>query len=321
MKDQAISPTEHAYLGSLTTVAESARDYIHQSKAQNTRRAYHSDWAHFQVWCVQHRRTSLPATEQTLALYFSDLASTHKTSTLQRRVASISQAHQIAGFESPTRGPVIRSVLAGIRRAKGTAPAMKTAVLTEDLFLLIKATSQDLLGCRDRALLLLGFAGAFRRSELVSLDCEDLDFQREGLIVTLRRSKTDPEAHGRKIGIPLGSAKTCPVRAIEEWMKRADITSGPLFRPVNRHGQLSRERLADKTVATVVKRWADSAGLDPGLYAGHSLRAGLATSAARNGASERSIMNQTGHKSHSMVRRYIREGSVFHDNAAGKAGL
>jgi integrase len=205
---------------------------------------------------------------------------------------------------------------AGIRRAKGTAPA-----LTEDLRLMVRAMPYSLLGSRDRALLLIGFAGAFRRSELVSLDVEDLAFEREGVVVTLRRSKTDPVGQGRKIGIPLGSGKTCPVRALERWMEAAGIEEGPLFRPVTRHSHVEDCRLSDKAVALIVKRWAQAVGLDPALYAGHSLRSGLATSAARNGASERSIMNQTGHRSVQMVRRYIREGTVFQENAAAKVGL
>lgn len=303
-------------------LSEQARDYLRNAKSENTRRAYRADWAHFEAWCSAQGKLALPATEETLVLYFTELASTHKTSTLARRVSSISQVHLAAGFESPTRTPVLRNLLAGIRRTKGTAPAVKTPVMTEELRLMVNATSGDLLGGRDRALLLIGFAGGFRRSELVSLDFEDLEFQREGVIVTLRRSKTDQEGRGRRIGIPLGSGKTCPVRALEKWIELSRIIVGPLFRPVNRHGQVGPARLSDKAVVLIVKRCADSAGLDPALYAGHSLRAGLATSAARNGASERSIMRQTGHKSESMVRRYIRDGEVFgRDNAAGKAGL
>jgi integrase len=254
-------------------------------------------------------------------LYFSALAATHKVSTLMRRLSAISQAHQVAGLETPTRGAVIRNLLAGIRRAKGTAPAVKTPVLTEDLRLMVKAIPENLPGWRDRALLLAGFAGAFRRSELVALDYEDLEFQREGLVVTLRRSKTDPEGQGRRIGIPLGSGRTCPVRALEKWIAAAAITAGALFRPITRHGGISSHRLSDKAVALIVKRWAEAAGLDAPSYAGHSLRAGLATSAARNGASERSIMRQTGHRSLHMVRRYIRDGEIFRENAAAKTGM
>jgi site-specific recombinase XerD len=321
MADAALALVPESAPGPLAVATEAARNYLRQAKADNTLRAYRADWAHFKNWCAVHELAPLLAQEETLVLYFSELAATHKVSTLQRRLASISQAHQVAGFETPTRGPVIRNLLAGIRRAKGTAPAVKTPALTEDLRLMVRAMPDSLLGYRDRALLLVGFAGAFRRSELVSLDVEDLAFEREGIVVTLRRSKTDPEGQGRKIGIPLGSGKTCPVRALEKWMEAARIEEGPLFRPVTRHGHVEESRLSDKAVALIVKRWAQAVGLDARKYAGHSLRSGLATSAARNGASERSIMNQTGHRSVQMVRRYIREGTVFEENAAGKVGL
>jgi integrase len=179
-----------------------------------------------------------------------------------------------------------------------------------------------MIGTRDRAIVLLGFAGAFRRSELVGLDTEDCAFGRDGLTVTLRRSKTDQEGQGRKIGIPYGSnPETCPVRVLQAWIGRAGITAGPLFRALNRHGQLQPGRLSGIDVARVVKKLAQRSGLDGAKYAGHSLRAGHATSAAIAGASERSIMNQTGHRSVQMVRRYIRDGSLFRENSAGKLGL
>ena len=177
-------------------------------------------------------------------------------------------------------------------------------------------------GARDRALLLLGFAGAFRRSELVGIDVEDLGFREEGLVVTLRRSKTDQEGEGRRVGIPYGSdPATCPFRAVRAWLKLSGIDSGPLFRPIDRRGRLGPSRLTDKSVALLVKRYVKDVGLDPARFSGHSLRAGLVTAAALAGASERSIMAQTGHRSPNMVRRYIRECSLFQDNAAAKTGL
>jgi len=179
-----------------------------------------------------------------------------------------------------------------------------------------------LIGTRDRALILLGFAGAFRRSELVGLDASDCIFGRDGLTVTLRRSKTDQDGAGRKIGIPYGAnPDTCPVRNLQDWIEQAGIVGGVLFRPLNRRGQLRPGRLSGIDVARVVKKLAQRAGLNPALYAGHSLRAGHATAAAIAGASERSIMNQTGHRSVQMVRRYIRDGSLFRENSAGKLGL
>ena len=179
-----------------------------------------------------------------------------------------------------------------------------------------------LLGVRDRALLLVGFAGAFRRSELVSLNVRDLKFTNDGLTVTLRRSKTDQEGSGRKVGIPYGSSpETCPVRSLRAWLEASGIESGPVFRPINRHGQIRPSRLSDRAVALIVKRAAEAAGKDPAEFAGHSLRSGLATAAAIGGASERAIMKQTGHRSTAMVRRYIRDGSLFRENAAARVGL
>jgi integrase len=186
---------------------------------------------------------------------------------------------------------------------------------------MVDTLPDSLLGIRDRALLLVGFAGAFRRSELVGLDVADVEFKREGLVVTLERSKTDQEGAGRKIGIPYGSnPATCPVRALQAWLEASATTEGALFRTMNRHGHV-KDRLSGQGVAIVVKRCAEAAGLNPDDYAGHSLRSGLATSAAAAGVSERAIMNQTGHKSVNMVRRYIREGSLFRENAAAGVGL
>ncbi len=237
-------------------------------------------------------------------------------------MCAISQAHQAAGCEPPTRVPAVRALMAGIRRAKGTAAAAKRPVLTADLKRMIETLPDTLRGTRDRALLLVGFAGAFRRSELVALDWQDVIFGAEGLTLTLRRSKTDPEGQGRKIGVPLGSRKEhCPARALEAWRDLAGGDAGPVFCPIRRDGSVVRRRLSDRAVARVVKRTAMAAGYDPALYAGHSLRAGLATAAAMGGASERSIMNQTGHRSLATLRRYIREGSLFLENAAAKTGL
>jgi site-specific recombinase XerD len=303
-------------------IAEQAQDYISQSKAANTVRAYRADWQHFCDWCGTHSQQAIPASPETVALYLSDLAGQGmKASTLQRRISSISQAHQMAGHETPTHEKAVRSVMAGIRRVHGTAQKGKAPTLTDDIRTMVDTLPDSLLGIRDRALLLVGFAGAFRRSELVGLDVADVEFKREGLVVTLERSKTDQEGAGRKIGIPYGSnPATCPVRALQAWLEASATTEGALFRTMNRHGHV-KDRLSGQGVAIVVKRCAEAAGLNPDDYAGHSLRSGLATSAAAAGVSERAIMNQTGHKSVNMVRRYIREGSLFRENAAAGVGL
>jgi site-specific recombinase XerD len=312
-------------LATLEHFAGRARDYIKEARAANTRRAYRADWADFTAWCKSHGQIALPATPETVALYLTDLAARCKTSTLQRRLTAIAQAHQAAGHsphESPTKHATVRAVWAGIRRAHGTAQEGKSPAVTADVRAMVATLSETFLGIRDRALLLLGFAGAFRRSELVGLDVRDLEFSRAGLVVTLRRSKTDQEGEGRKVGVPYGShPETCPVRAVQDWLDVSNLKEGPLFRSINRHEQIQPRRLSDKAVALVVKRTAKAAGLNPARYAGHSLRAGLATAAAMAGASERTIMAQTGHKSERMVRKYIRDGQLFRDNAAALVGL
>ena len=241
---------------------------------------------------------------------------------IQRRLNAIAEAHKAMGAESPTSAGIVRATLKGIRRTLGTAAAQKAPTLTDDIRATVDVADAGLIGARDRALILLGFAGAFRRSELVSLDIENCAFGKDGLTVTLRRSKTDQDGAGRKIGIPYGSnPETCPVRTVLAWIEQAGISGGPLFRSINRHGRVQLGRLSGIDVARVVKKLALRAGLDAAKYTGHSLRAGHATSAAIAGASERSIMNQTGHRSVQMVRRYIREGSLFRENSAGKLGL
>lgn len=305
----------------LRSTAERAVDYAQRARAENTLRGYRSDWIHFTTWCAAHGLDALPATEATLALYLTDLAEIRTTATLQRRIFSIGQAHKAAGHPSPMRGNAAL-VWRGIRRIKGTAQRGKAPARTQEIRRMTDTCGPGLLGTRDRALLLLGFAGAFRRSELVGLDVEDLDFTTDGLIIVLRHSKTDQEGAGAKVGIPYGSTPaTCPVRNVKAWLAATGITTGPVFRSVSRWGHLGTSRLTDQTVARVIKRRAQAAELPADRYAGHSLRAGLATAAAEAGVSERVIMTQTRHKSLTMVRRYIREGSLFRENAAAKVGL
>ena len=293
-----------------------AREFARQSKAENTLRGYRADWHDFCAWCERGGQRPLPASPETVAAYIAECAG------IQRRLNAIAEAHKAMGLDSPTAAGIVRNTLKGIRRALGTAAVQKAPALTADIRAMVEATDAGLIGARDRAIILLGFAGAFRRAEIVGLDVSDLAFGRDGLTVTLRRSKTDQDGQGRKIGVPYGSnPDTCPVRTLQTWLERAGITDGPVFRSLNRHGRIQPGRLSPVDVARVVKKLALRAGLDPSKYAGHSLRAGHATSAAASGASERSIMNQTGHRSVQMVRRYIREGSLFRENSAGKLGL
>jgi site-specific recombinase XerD len=309
-------------IGPLSEIADRASEFVQHSKASNTVRAYRADWSHFEMWCRAHGQSSLPAPPETVALYVADLSAIRKPATLTRRLSAISQAHQIAAMESPTTSAKVRLVMSGIRRSKGIAQVAKTPVLVDDLRRMISNLPEGLMGVRDRALLLIGFAGGFRRSELVALNRADFEFTREGLVVTIRRSKTDQDGEGRKIGVPFGSnPATCPIRSLQDWIEKSGISEGPMFRPINRHGKMASIRLSGAAVASVVKRYVGAAGLDAGQFAGHSLRSGLATSAAMAGASERSIMNQTGHRSLNTVRRYIRDGSLFRENAVAVVGL
>ena len=323
-------PASESALGPVRT---QARDYLDQAKSAATRKIYAREWRHFIHWCEGHARVPLPAAPETVTLYLAEAAQSIKVATVEKRIAALSQAHQLAGFTSPTQDILVRTVMRGIRRAKGTAPSPKRPLLTPDIRLLVAGLPDTAASRRDRALLLLGFAGGFRRSEIVGLDRRDLRPTADGVVVALRRSKTDQEGEGREVGIPYGSTPaTCPVRALRAWLELLPAEeaandralpgdNAALFRPVTRHGHLLRGRLTDQSVALIVKRRARAAGLDPASLAGHSLRSGLATSAAAAGVPERAIMAQTGHRSLTTLRKYIRSGSLFLENAAAKVGL
>jgi integrase len=320
LPDASDNPRDGGILERLTLQAEAS---FRAARAGSTLRAYEHDWNRFRLWCERNALVPLPASPQAVILYGTDLTKNDRKrwNTLARRLAAISQMHQQAGYDSPTRTWAVKQFLSGLRRELGVAPVRKRPMLLEDLREILKQIPNYLLGQRDRALLLLGFTGAFRRSELVGLDVEDLENVRDGMVVTVRRSKTDQEGEGRKVGIPRGADETtCPVRALEAWRTAAGIGSGPLFRSVNRHGQVLG-RLSGEGVAIAVKRYVAKLGFDPHEFAGHSLRSGLATSAAAAGKSERAIMNQTGHRSVTTVRRYIRDGNLFRENAAENLGL
>ena len=306
----------------LTPGMDRVREFVGASKSENTLRGYRSDWREFCSWCEARALAPLPAAPESVASYIADSAARLKVGSIQRRLNAIAEAHKAAGEDTPTHAGLVRNTLKGIRRTLGTAAAQKAAALTDDVRAMIDATDTGLIGARDRALVLLGFAGAFRRSELVALEVADCAFGRDGLTVTVRRSKTDQAGAGRNVGVPYGSnPDTCPVRTLQAWVELASIADGPLFRSINRHGRIQSARLSGIDVARVVKKLAKGAGLDARKYAGHSLRAGHATSAAIAGASERSVMNQTGHRSVQMVRRYIRQGSLFTENSGAKLGL
>jgi site-specific recombinase XerC len=224
---------------------DQVREYIRASKAENTLRGYQSDWRAFCAWAGARALCPMPASPEVVAAFIADCAGRLKVGSVQRRLNAIAEAHKALGLESPTHNATVRNTMKGIRRTKGVAPAQKTAALTADIRTMVDAADAGTIGARDRALILLGFAGAFRRSELVGLDVDDCAFGKDGLTVTLRRSKTDQAGAGRKIGIPYGSnPETCPVRTMQAWIELATISAGPVFRSINRHGQVQPGRLS-----------------------------------------------------------------------------
>jgi integrase len=287
-------------------------DYVRDSRATNTRRAYASDLQHFMAW-----GGTIPASPEQVASYIAAHADHLAPSSLNRRLASIAVAHGAKGYPSSTSSELVRSVLKGIRRTKGTAQAQAKPLLRDDLFIVLDAIGDSLKDVRDRALLLLGFAGGFRRSELVGLNIADLEFVRHGLIVNLRHSKTDQVSKGRKIGIPHGRTKHCPVKAVEAWLQRASLSEGAIFRPINRHSYKALQRLSGEAVAVIIRERITKAEINSAGCSGHSLRSGFATSAAMAGVATWRIRKQTGHSSDVMLGRYIRDGELFSENAAG----
>lgn len=287
-------------------------DYIRDSRAVNTRRAYASDLQHFMLW-----GGAIPAKPEMVASYIAEQADRLKPSSISRRLAALAVAHGAKGFASPTSSELVKSVLKGIRRTKGTTPVQAKPMLRDDLFIVLDAMGDGLKDARDRALLLLGFAGAFRRTELIALNVSDLDFVRHGLMVNLRHSKTDQSGEGRKIGIPHGRTKHCPVKAVETWLQRSSLSEGAIFSPINRHSHKALQRLSGEAVSLIIRERIIKAGINPDGYSGHSLRSGFATSAAIAGVATWRIRKQTGHASDAMLGRYIRDGELFQDNAAG----
>ena len=309
----------------LEDLIERAHSYIQAAKAPATLRAYRTDFEDFTRFCKGHNLSYLPATPTTVALYIADRAGSLSSATITRRLTSITKAHPAAGFEdSPSSSHhfVVSETLKGIRRSIGTAQEGKAPLLTSDTRRIVASCPETLSGLRDRALVLVGFAGAFRRSELAAIDFAHISFTKDGLVIDLCRSKTDQEAAGRKVGIPFGKEEeTCPVRALRRWLAASGISSGAVFRGVDRHGKLSRRGLHKDCVGWILKRAASRAGLKPEPLGGHSLRAGCVTQAAMNGVSDRDIMRQTGHKSAEMLARYIRIGEIFTRNAAAGLGI
>jgi integrase len=324
---QPYIPTIPAQFPGLEELIQKTKKFVAAAKSPATIKAYRNDWRDFETWCRLHNLPSLPSTPETIALYIADQASKRAVGTITHRLTSITKAHRAAGHKlSPasSRNFIVGETLKGIRRVLGTHQQGKDPLLAEDVRRIVEAAPDSLLGLRDAVLVLVGFACAFRRSELARISVSDLSFdQKNGVVIDLRVSKTDQEGAGRKVGIPFGKdLATCPVRALQAWLKAAKITEGPVFRRVDRNGHPSRGRgLQKDSIGKLLKRAAARAGMNVDTLGGHSLRAGCVTQAAMNGVREFVIMKQTGHKTEKTLRRYIRNAEIFRENAAAAIGI
>ena len=297
---------------------------LQSSKANNTVRAYKSDFKDFALFCAQNGFKSLPSEPKVVSLYLTHLSTKDvKMSTLKRRLVSIAVIHKLKGHYLDTKHPIIIENIMGIKRRKGSIQKGKKPLLINSLKILINVideyNKEDIIKLRDRSIILLGFSGGFRRSEIVSLNYDDLDFVTEGLKIYIKRSKTDQFGEGSLKGLPyFNNKKYCPVLSLKNWIEISNINSGPLFRRFSKSSKLLENRLSDQTIALLIKKYLKLAGINNKDYSGHSLRSGFATSAAESGAEERSIMAMTGHKSTEMVRRYIKVANLFKNNALNK---
>ena len=297
---------------------------LKSSKANNTIRAYKSDFKDFSLFCVQNGFKPLPSEPKIISLYLTHLSTKDvKMSTLKRRLVSIGVIHKLKGHYLDTKHPAIIENIMGIKRRKGIVQKGKKPILISSLKLIINAIDQQkkdkIKKLRDKSIILTGFSGGFRRNEIVALNYDDLDFVPEGIKITIRRSKTDQFGEGSVKALPyFDNLQYCPVVTLKNWITVSKIKSGPIFRRFSKGSKLSGNRLTDQTVALLIKKYLNLAGVDSKNYSGHSLRSGFATSAAESGAEERSIMAMTGHKSVEMVRRYIKEANLFKHNALNK---
>jgi site-specific recombinase XerD len=297
---------------------------LQSSKANNTVRAYKSDFNDFALFCIQNGFKSLPSEPKIVSLYLTYLSTRDvKMSTLKRRLVSIGVIHKLKGHYLDSKHPSIIENIMGIKRRKGSVQKGKKPILINTLKSIIDVIDQQknklIKKLRDRSIILIGFSGGFRRNEIVSLNYDDLDFVTEGLKINLRRSKTDQFGEGSVKALPyFDNTQYCPVLSLQKWIEISKINSGPLFRRFIKGSKLSKNSLTDQTVALLIKEYLKLAGIDSKNYSGHSLRSGFATTAAESGAEERSIMAMTGHKSTEMVRRYIKEANLFKNNALNK---
>ncbi len=305
---------------------EETLENLKTSKAINTLRAYKSDFKDFSAFCAKHEFNCMPTDPKIVSLYLTHLSSSSKISTLRRRLVSIGVVHKLKGHYLDTKHPVIIENLMGIKRKKGSIQKGKKPILINHLKQIINVIDEKKIEkikkLRNRTLILIGFGGGFRRTELISIDYEDLDFVEEGVKITLRRSKTDQFGEGLIKGLPyFTNEKYCPVTSLKNWINLSKIKNGPIFRRFAKSSILTKHRLTDQSVALLIKDYLRLAGIENQNFSGHSLRSGFATVAAESGADERSIMSMTGHKSSQMVRRYIREANLFKNNALNKVKI
>jgi len=308
----------------LKALHEETLNNLKSSKAINTIRAYKSDFKDFGAFCAKHSFRALPTAPKIVALYLTYLSGKDaKMSTLKRRLVSIGMIHKLKGHYLDTKHPIIIENLMGIKRVKGSIQKGKKPILINHLKSIINAINQqeidEIKKFRDKSLILIGFGGGFRRTELISIDHEDLEFVPEGVKITIKRSKTDQFGEGIVKGLPYFSNELyCPVINLKKWLELSNIKSGPIFRRFAKGSVLTKNRLTDQSVALLIKNYLNLAGIENSNFSAHSLRSGFATVAAESGADERSIMAMTGHKTTQMVRRYIREANIFKNNALNK---
>lgn len=311
------------YLSTLATLMESAIGYAADARSPRTRRAYKYQLDRFASWCAEVGLDDHPAAPGTVALYITACADSGlRPATIAQTMSAITSAHREHGLPSPCAHPRVVEVWNGITRRLGIAPVQKAPLHTDDLRVMIDAAPRGLLGVRDRALLTVGFAGGFRRSELIAVEISDVAFVHEGIEIIVRRSKTDQAGAGMLKVIAYGSdPATCPVRLLRAWLDAAPVAEGAVFRAVDRHGRVGARRLSGQAVAEIIKRAAKRSGLDPTRFSGHSLRAGFVTEAKKRGADDAAIMDQTGHRSLEMLRRYHRRIRAWERPASARLGL
>jgi len=307
----------------IKSLHEETLNNLKNSKANNTLRAYKSDFKDFSSFCAKHGFDSLPSEPKIISIYLTHLSKKSKMSTLRRRLVSISMVHKLKGHYLDTKHPIIIENLMGIRRSNGSIQTGKKPLLINHLKSIInvinKQNINELKKARDKTIVLVGFGGGFRRTELISINHEDLEFLPEGMKITVRRSKTDQFGEGMVKGLPyFSNVIYCPVINLKKWLNLSKIKSGPIFRRFAKGLSLTNNRLTDQSVVLLIKNYLNLAGIENSNFSGHSLRSGFATVAAESGADERSIMTMTGHKSTQMVRRYIREANIFKNNALNK---